>query len=122
MIHKVTPILNVSDLEASFAWFEKVGWRKDWDYGDPPDFGGVVSGAGEIFLCTQGQGQSGTWMAWWLESPAAVDAAYQDALANGVTVIREPRDMPWNLREFHIQHPDGHVFRVGASLEEPEEN
>src|SRR5579871_5082474 len=25
----LTPILNVSDIAASFAWFEKWGWRKD---------------------------------------------------------------------------------------------
>ena len=40
----VTPILNVSNLEESFAWFEKLGWQKHWDFGDPPTFGAVVSG------------------------------------------------------------------------------
>ncbi len=35
----VTPILNVSDIAASFAWFEKWGWRKCWDWGTPPTFG-----------------------------------------------------------------------------------
>ena len=25
---QITPILNVSDMEASFAWFAKWGWRK----------------------------------------------------------------------------------------------
>lgn len=35
----VTPILNVADMERSFAWFEKLGWKKDW--GSPPTFGGV---------------------------------------------------------------------------------
>ena len=34
----LTPILNVSDMQQSFAWFEKLGWRKGWDWGDPPDF------------------------------------------------------------------------------------
>jgi hypothetical protein len=29
-----------------------------------------------------------------------------------------PFDAPWNVREFHLRHPDGHIFRVGASLEE----
>jgi hypothetical protein len=47
----VTPILNDSSLEESFAWFEKLGWRKHWDFGDPPDFGAVLCGDAEIFLC-----------------------------------------------------------------------
>ena len=29
-----------------------------------------------------------------------------------------PTDMPWNVRECHIRHPDGHVMRVGARLDE----
>ncbi len=31
----VTPILNVSDVAVSFAWFAKWGWRKLWDWGTP---------------------------------------------------------------------------------------
>ena len=26
--------------------------------------------------------------------------------------------MPWNVREMHVRHPDGHVFRIGQGLEE----
>jgi len=37
----LTPILNVSDIQESFAWFEKLGWQKGWDWGNPPTFGGV---------------------------------------------------------------------------------
>jgi hypothetical protein len=29
-----------------------------------------------------------------------------------------PTDEPWNVREFHLRHPDGHTFRVSAGLEE----
>ena len=43
-VEHLTPILNVSDMEQSFAWFEKLGWTKCWDYGDPPSFGAVASG------------------------------------------------------------------------------
>jgi hypothetical protein len=56
----VTPILNVSDITASFAWFEKWGWKKLWDWGTPPSFGAVGSGSGaEIFLCRDAQGGRG---------------------------------------------------------------
>jgi len=26
--------------------------------------------------------------------------------------------MPWNVREMHLRHPDGHVFRVGRGIEQ----
>jgi hypothetical protein len=31
-VQGLTPILNVSSLEESFAWFEKMGWRKVFDW------------------------------------------------------------------------------------------
>jgi hypothetical protein len=30
-VQRVTPILNVSSLTESFAWFEKLGWRRHPD-------------------------------------------------------------------------------------------
>jgi hypothetical protein len=55
----LTPILNVSDIAASFAWFEKWGWEKVWDWGTPPTFGAVRSGVCQIFLCQGAQGGRG---------------------------------------------------------------
>jgi len=131
-VQDVTPILNVSNLKDSFAWFERLGWQKHWEHGDPPTFGAVISESTEIFLCQGGQGSrggpepkfvgddetGGVWMSWWVESPAAVDEAYQLAMKHGLTVTMPPTDEPWNVREFHLRHPDGHTFRVGAGLEE----
>ena len=93
-VERLIPILNVSNIEESFAWFEKLGWKKGWDWGDPPTFGGVCSGEYEIFLCQDGQGSrggpmprhvgdddtGGVWMSWFLPSPADVDATYKLAL------------------------------------------
>ncbi len=128
----LTPILNVSNLKDSIAWFQKLGWKKNWDWGDPPSFGAVISGKSEIFLCLDCQGSrggntardtersvsEGVWMSWWLESPEAVDAFYNLSVKQGCTIIRPPADMPWNVREFHLRHPDGHTFRVSAGLRE----
>jgi hypothetical protein len=35
----LTPMLNVSDFQQSIAGFEKLGWKKHWDWGSPPTFG-----------------------------------------------------------------------------------
>src|ERR1700734_3383014 len=58
-VQEITPILNVSDISLSVAWFEKWGWRKLWDWGTPPTFGAVGSGEFEIFLCQGAQGGRG---------------------------------------------------------------
>ncbi|HEY2787479.1 MAG TPA: bleomycin resistance family protein [Fimbriiglobus sp.] len=130
-VRDLTPILNVSDIAASFEWFERVGWKKLWDWGDPPTFGAVGSGECEIFLCQGAQGSrggpmprhvrdddtGGVWMSWFLSSRAAVDEAHALAVEHGLTVTMPPTDEPWGIREFHLRHPDGHTFRVGAGDE-----
>ena len=54
----LTPILNVSDMAASFAWLEALGWKKLWDWGTPPTFGAVGSvpagnGIVDLGLCQE---------------------------------------------------------------------
>ncbi len=134
LAHALTPILNVSSLEDSFAWFEKLGWKKAWDWGDPAaTFGAVRSGRTEIFLCQGAQGgrgkgdvaatfgpdgdqtaDKGVWMSMWVDD---VDAAHQRCVEQGIEVTWPPTNMPWNVREMHIRHPDGHVFRVSRGFE-----
>ncbi len=130
----LTPILNVSNIEESFAWFEKLGWKKAWDWGDPPDFGAICSGEYQIFLCLNGQGgrgkgtiketfgpqgaESADLGAWMCILVDDVDAVYEHCLSAGLEIVRPPTDMPWGLREMHVRHPDGHVFRIGHGLGE----
>lgn len=134
-VQAVTPILNVSSIVESIAWFEKLGWRRGfvWPEGEAdPGFGSVCSEKAEIFLCRGGQGSRGTimpkfpgddvtdgvWMSSRMSSPAEVDAAHRTALAHGMIVTYPPTDEPWRVREFHLRHPDGHMFRVSAGLGE----
>jgi hypothetical protein len=59
LVKDLNPILNVSDIQQTFIWFEKLGWKKLWDWGDPPTFGSVGSGEFEVFLCQGAQGGRG---------------------------------------------------------------
>lgn len=144
-VQSVVPVLNVSDIGESFAWFEIFGWSRGFSWNDggfmgsgadavvsnehgEANFGSVCSGHAQIFLCRGGQGSRGTkltanpgddatdgvWMSWWLESPAEVDAFHAKAIEQGCIVTHPPTDEPWGIREFHLRHPDGHTFRVGA--------
>jgi catechol 2,3-dioxygenase-like lactoylglutathione lyase family enzyme len=128
----INPILNVSNLEKSFNWFEKLGWKKGWDWGDPPRFGAVCSGECEIFLCQDGQGgrgkgsvkstfgpdgdessDKGSWMSIWVDN---VDAIFDICKCEGLEIAYPPTDMPWDARELHVRHPDGHIFRISQEL------
>jgi hypothetical protein len=114
-IKRLTPILNVSNIRESFAWFEKLGWTKGWDWGDPPTFGGVCNGQSEIFLCQNCQGSRGSPMP---RHAGDDETAHELALKHGLIMTWPPTDEPWGVREFHLRHPDGHTFRVSAGIEE----
>ncbi|MEA2343999.1 MAG: hypothetical protein QOF63_2168 [Thermoanaerobaculia bacterium] len=135
LAHRITPILNVSNIVESFEWFERLGWKKGWDWGDPPTFGGVCSGTCEIFLCQDAQGgrgksdlattsdegesaDKGVWISIWVDD---VDAIHRHCVEQGIEITWPPTDEPWGMREMHVRHPDGHVFRISQGLEVEDE-
>ena len=128
----LTPILNVASIDDSIRWFEKLGWKTSFTWGVPASFGGVINGEVEIFMCLDGQGgrgkgkntttfgthddesaDKGVWMSLWVDS---VDDVYSQCIDNDIEVTFKPTDMPWNVREMHMRHPDGHVFRVSHAI------
>ena len=133
IVKAVTPILNVSNFGESVAWFEKLGWTKPFHWGEPPTFGAVCSGEFEIFLCQgeqEGRGNGGVkstfgpngdsaadkgvCMSVWVED---VDAVHQHCQEQDLDIAWPPTDMPWGVREMHVRHPDGHVFRISKGNE-----
>jgi uncharacterized glyoxalase superfamily protein PhnB len=56
----------------------------------------------------------GAWISIWVED---VDAIHRRTVAQGLEVTFPPTDMPWGVREMHVRHPDGHVFRVSQGIE-----
>ncbi len=136
VVHRTTPILNVSDLGTSFVWFGKWGWARGFCWGEPPSFGSVYAGNVEIFLCLDGQGgrgnsgvastfgadgddaaDKGVWMSVWVDD---VDAVYAACTEAGLDIVWPPTDMEWGVREMHLRHPDGHVFRVSRGIDAPD--
>lgn len=109
------PIYSVVDLQASLRYYlEVLGFEKRWDWGDPPDYACVSLGEAELFLCEGGQGQPGTWLYLFIDG---IEEYYAEIKKRGAKVISGPTDEPWGMREIHVQDPDGHVLRIGTSLE-----
>jgi catechol 2,3-dioxygenase-like lactoylglutathione lyase family enzyme len=122
-VDHITPILNVSDVPASLRWFEALGWERGFVWGedgpgsDEPDFASVQAGDdAEIFLSLDDQGARGAWMSWFLRTVDELEATYARAVELGYEITLPPTDEPWNMREFHLRHPDGHTFRVSTEI------
>jgi catechol 2,3-dioxygenase-like lactoylglutathione lyase family enzyme len=119
---ELVPILNVSDWNASSEWFEKLGgtegfrWSAEPDA--PPTFGAVLWGDTRIFVCVGsqgGRGEHGVWMSIFVDD---VDAVYARCVSEGLDIAQPLVDEVWGVREFHLRHPDGHIFRIGTDTDE----
>jgi uncharacterized glyoxalase superfamily protein PhnB len=84
----------------------------------PPTFGSVIWGDIRIFLCVGaqgGRGDDGVWLSIFVDD---VDAVHSRCVREGLEITRQPVDEVWGVREFHLRHPDGHIFRIGTGTEE----
>jgi catechol 2,3-dioxygenase-like lactoylglutathione lyase family enzyme len=111
----LVPIFSVRDLQASLRFYTDVLlFDKRWEWGDPPDYACVALGDAELFLCQDGQGQPGTWLYLFIDG---IDEYCEAIRKRGADIVSGPADEPWGMREIHVRDPDGHVLRVGTSLE-----
>ncbi len=109
------PILAVRSLKASQAYYrESLGFKLDWDYGEPPDFGSVSRGDGVLFLCEGCQGAGGTWVFLFTRD---VDRLHEEFRRNKAIINMPPTDMPWGLREMQVADLDGNVMRFASAVE-----
>jgi len=110
------PILHVRSLAASQTYYRDVlGFKVDWDHGDPPSFGAVSRGDASIFLCQGCVGPPGAWMMIFARD---VDKLYDELRSRHALIRLPPTNMPWQLREMHVADLDGNVIRFGSSIPE----
>jgi catechol 2,3-dioxygenase-like lactoylglutathione lyase family enzyme len=108
------PILNVHNLRASQRYYrDALGFKVEWEDGDPPDFGAVSRGKMTLFMCQGCQGNPGTWI---MAFTPDVDRLYQDLRKRKAIIRMPPTNMPWRLREMHVSDVDGNVIRFGGQI------
>jgi uncharacterized glyoxalase superfamily protein PhnB len=107
---RVTPQLAVKDLETSLRFYgevlgaEVVRLRSD--------FAAVQLGGSELFLSADAAAAVPALCCVLVEDADALFALYRE---RGASILEEPRDRPWGMREFTLKDPDGHRFRIGHS-------
>ena len=110
------PILHVRSLQASQRYYrDALGFRIEWEHGDPPDFGAIGRGDAVLFLCQGCQGNPGSWMMIFTPN---VDRLHAEIARKGAIIKQPPANMPWGMREMQVADPDGNVIRFGSAIEE----
>ena len=107
----LVPIFGVKDMLAAVAYYEaKLGFRKEWGWGDPPTFACVIRDETRLFLSQ-------------VENPSRatvyiavnnVDALYDDYRQRRPDSLKAPENYPWGMREIEAEDLDGHRIVIGS--------
>lgn len=109
------PIFAVRDLKPALAYYrDRLGFKIDWSYGEPEDFAAVSRSTMQIFLCLQCQGTAGSGWVWVFARD--VDRLHAELVDKRATIRMPPTDMPWGMREMHVEDADGNVLRFGSPV------
>ena len=107
MDEEAIPILHVTDAAAAVAWYERLGFTKEWEHRFEPGFPAFVSvarGQVRLFLSEhKGDARPDTLVYLRVRDVDAIAAEF------GVTV----EEAPW-AREIAIRDPDGNRLRIGT--------
>ena len=110
------PILHVRNFAASTAYYrDALGFKLEWDWGTPPDFGAVSRGDAVIFLCEACASSLGAWNMIFARN---VDKLHDELRQRRAIIRQPPTNMPWGMREMQVSDPDGNVIRFGTGLPE----
>lgn len=111
------PEVPVSSIDQAVAWYvETLGFTFGW--GDEQGgIAGISRGDCRLFLTNhmfrEHRGNKSPLLFWLnLNSKDEVDELFREWNAAGATILAEPEDKPWKLREFTASDPDGNLIRV----------
>lgn len=112
------PILPCVDVEDTIAFYEnRLGFTRDWVWGDPATDGGVRHGDVQIFFMRNADLSIGARDRELMLFVEDVDALHAEHVRRGAPMTEALRDEPWGLREYSVVDPQGHRLRFAESLE-----
>ena len=119
-----SPYFPVADVQSTAAYYERVfGFRSEYSAGEPPEFAIASRDGLSIMLrrvrapdlIVPNEQQGGTWdVFFWVRDARALHA---ELAANGAVVVYGPMVQPaYQMLEFAVRDPEGHVLGFGESL------
>lgn len=121
-LRSASPSFTVNDLEKSLAWYRDVlGFvvRERWERDGK--LAGVELVAGTVtFMLGQDDWKKGRDRAKgqglnvYCETAQDIDRLANQIKSLGGTLLQEPEDKPWGMRDFAVADPDGFKLTIGA--------
>ena len=111
------PEIPVANIDKAAAYYvDTLGFTMDWG-GEDGGIAGISREHCRLFITNtafrQEYGNTGPILFWLnLNSKAEVDELFAEWKSAGATIVSEPDDKPWKLREFTVADLDGNCIRV----------
>jgi catechol 2,3-dioxygenase-like lactoylglutathione lyase family enzyme len=106
------PVLRVDDAEVSVAWYQRLGYEKEWEHRFEPSFPAFVRvarhGSSRLFLSEHTADAGGP-----LVAGSVVYLRVQDVDSIAEEFDAEIVEVPW-AREVCLTDPDGNRLRFGT--------
>ena len=117
---RVVPQLPVTNVPETQRFYRDVlGFKIDWTWGEN-NYGSVSRDQTVLYLIAA---EPPIHPLTCIVNVAAVDPLCQQWRSSGATILAEPEDQPWGVREFTVQDNNGHRFRISQpsslSLHQP---
>lgn len=119
---RAQPVLMAHDVgETAVFYRDKLGFRIDFLFGDPPNHAGVSlgnwTGRGVFMQISSVPPERELTVSSYIYIfvDARIDALYEKIKANGVEIVNEPQTHPWGMREFAIKDLNGHLLVFGTN-------
>jgi hypothetical protein len=107
MNEHVIPILHVGDAANAAAWYQRLGFQKEWEHRfEPhlPAFVSVARGAVRLFLSEhKGDARPDTLVYLWVQDVLPIAKDFQVNVG----------EQPW-AHEIELRDPDGNRLRIGT--------
>ncbi len=116
MSDRAFPIISVSDLPATRAFYEALGFSQTYQFPPEgePDFVSMERGSSSIGIGAGGATDEDRFGYWVYVDD--VDATLEQLRTSGATVIAEPEDQPWGERVARARDPAGNLVYLGAPI------
>ncbi|MBA3274120.1 MAG: GNAT family N-acetyltransferase [Chthoniobacterales bacterium] len=120
MIYATEPILPVRDIQRSVSFYrERLGFARDWVFGDPPNHAGVSWGRIQVMFTLNpalAERCTGLQQFFRVEDVQSLFATHRE---RDLDFVYPLENKPWGLAEYAVRDPDGHHLRfAGAELQE----
>lgn len=117
MIKMIVPQFFTTDMAATFSWYQdKLGFKTDFLYGEPPFYGGVIRDSQMIYFRHQDElrpFEANKYEQEFLDAMVQVnniDALYKEFQESGATFQSELNKAEWGAMNFIVKDPDGRLI------------